>query len=428
VNATQVIDELALATKEQMLAVIAPLLERIAVLEAKAAIVPDLDVVAMKAALLVPKPADGKDAPAVDLEAVATKAASLVPVPQPGRDGKDADPGQLLALQVEVAGLKVALEAQKSMTSAPVDAGALDRVFEDRILPAIKAMAPQPGRDGKDVDMAAVNLAIDGAVTKAVSALPAAKDGQDGQDGQSVDMDLVRKAITDEVARIPVPRDGRDVDPALLETIVAGHVAKAVAALPAAQDGTSVTLDDVAPLVAAEVTKAVSGLPKAADGVGLSDAVISRDGELILTFSDGRTKAVGVVVGANADPLEVKRLIGEAVDAFPRPKDGEPGKDGADGLGFDDLDGVLDDEKGFVLRWSRDGRVKEQIVPVVLDRGVYKPGVLYRKGAAVTAQGSLWIAQEDTRERPADGTGSKFWRLAVKKGRDGRDLTERRPE
>jgi hypothetical protein len=237
-------------------------------------------------------------------------------------------------------------------------------------------------------------------------------------------MAVVTKAITEAVAALPRPvdgKDGRDVDPAMLETIVASYVTKAVAGLPVPKDGASVTVDDVAPLIAAEVTKAVAAIPKAIDGVGLSDAVISRDGELVLTFTDGRTKTVGVVVGAVADPVEVERLITKMVDAIPRPKDGKDGAPGADGLGFDDFDVVWDAEKGALIRFSQGERVKEFVWPVPRDGGVYRPGNLYRKGVMVTAQGSLWSAQEDTRERPGDG--SKAWRLAVKRGRDGRDRT-----
>jgi hypothetical protein len=348
----------------------APLRARIAVLE-KRALVHGRDG------------RDGKDAPPVDLDALAVKAAALIPMPKDGaagKDGKDA-----ATVDVEVIAAKAAALVQ----------------------------APSAGRDGKD-----------------------------GKDGVSVDMAVVTKAITEAVAALPRPvdgKDGRDVDPAMLETIVASYVTKAVSALPVPKDGAdggrgsdgkdgrdghdgvSVTVDDVAPLIAAEVTKAVAAIPKAIDGVGLSDAVISRDGELVLTFTDGRTKTVGVVVGAGADPVEVERLITKMVDAIPRPKDGKDGAPGADGLGFDDFDVVWDAEKGALIRFSQGERVKEFVWPVPRDGGVYRPGNLYRKGVMVTAQGSLWSAQEDTRERPGDG--SKAWRLAVKRGRDGRDRT-----
>jgi hypothetical protein len=437
VTSSEFIAELAQATKEQIAAVTAPLLERIAALEAKLAAAPELDVVAAKAALLVPRPvdgrdaqtvdvdaiaakaalmiprpADGKDAPAVDVDAIAVKAAALIPPPMPGRDGKDADPAALVAMQVEIAGIKAAM------------------------------VEPRHGRDGKDVDMAAVWVAIEGAVAKAIAALPVPKDGKDGmngkdgKDGASVEWQRVEAVIAERVKQVavdlPVPKDGRDgvngkdgrdVDPAMLETVIEAHVTKAVAALPVPKDGASVTLDDVQPLVVAEVTKAVAALPKAVDGVGISHALVDRAGELVLTLTDGSTKAVGKVVGADADPAEVKRLVIEQVDAIPRPKDGKdgaPGKDGQDGLGIDDSELVLDDAKGYIMRWSNANRVKEQPVAFPVPRGVYKPGVLYHKWAMVTAQGSQWMAEQDTRERP--GEGSTSWRLIVKRGRDGRDL------
>lgn len=49
----------------------------------------------------------------------------------------------------------------------------------------------------------------------------------------------------------------------------------------------------------------------------------------------------------------------------------------------------------------------------VVDKGVWREGIAYRKGEAVTCKGSLWIAQTDTTERPG---ASPCWRLAVKAG------------
>ena len=57
--------------------------------------------------------------------------------------------------------------------------------------------------------------------------------------------------------------------------------------------------------------------------------------------------------------------------------------------------------------------------PVIIDRGVFKEGQAYVRGDAVTWGGSLWIAQKETGAKP-DGPDSG-WRLAVKKGRDGKD-------
>lgn len=60
------------------------------------------------------------------------------------------------------------------------------------------------------------------------------------------------------------------------------------------------------------------------------------------------------------------------------------------------------------------------------DCGVWKESTIYRKGNGVSHQGSFWIAQTETAERP--GGPETGWRLAVKAGRegkpgrDGRDL------
>lgn len=68
-----------------------------------------------------------------------------------------------------------------------------------------------------------------------------------------------------------------------------------------------------------------------------------------------------------------------------------------------------------------DGTVTEKHfdVPVVIDRGVFKHGNTYKSGDAVTWGGSLWIAQEQTADKPGE-PAAKGWRLAVKKGRDAK--------
>lgn len=439
---------------------------------------PDLDYIAAKAAALIPRPVDGKDGKdaVVDLEYVAVKAAALIPKPSDGRDGKDAPPLDIKAIDSDAFGEYVQkhmlplmekfeqMPAPKHGEPGPmgesgrdgrdgtsVEYSAVESMVSVAVGKAVAAIQiPKDGRDGvdgKSIDAAEVKALVAEAV--AVAAVPAPKDGRDGKDadpiavkalvseavaavpvakdGKDADMaavqGLVDAAVTKAMGSIQAPRDGkdgkdgRDIDPASLEFIVSAYVEKSVSGLPKPQDGTSVTVEDVGPLVTAEVAKAVSAIPKAADGVGVADAIISRDGDLVLTFSDGRTKSVGAVVGANADPAETARVIAEQIAAFPRPKDGQNGKDG---YGFDDMDLVITDEKSL-LRFTRADRtdVKEFELPLMLDRGIYKPGVRYRKGSTVTAQGALWIAQAETSDRPGDGATA--WRLAVKKGRDGRD-------
>lgn len=149
-----------------------------------------------------------------------------------------------------------------------------------------------------------------------------------------------------------------------------------------------------------------------ADGVGLADAVIDREGQLILTMTNGQTKALGVVIGKDGAPGK----DGE------KGLDGTNGRDGIDGVGFDDLDLVETDE-GLSLRAVRGEVVKEWALPVVFYRGVFSADANYRKGNSVTWGGSLWIAEKDAPEGKPD-TPESGWRLAVKKGQNGKDLTK----
>lgn len=128
------------------------------------------------------------------------------------------------------------------------------------------------------------------------------------------------------------------------------------------------------------------------DGIGLTAAMIDRDGDLILTMADGRQQNVGNVVG----------------------------DDGAPGFGFDELEFEQTGPRDFALFFVKGERVKKFAfrVPVPVYQGVFKQGSRYEQGDAVTFGGSIWIAQTDTNSRPqTDDT----WKLAVKSGRDGKD-------
>jgi hypothetical protein len=211
----------------------------------------------------------------------------------------------------------------------------------------------------------------------------------------------VGEMLEAEFAKLPQPEPAKEVD---MEQ-VAALVCDAVAALPPAQDGKSVEVEDVAPLIAAEVGKAVAAIPAPKDGEpgkngrGVKDLLIDREGQLVATMDDGEMKTLGPVVG----------------------RDGKPGENGHDGFSLDDFDCQPVDERTIKLMFTR-GEVMHSFeleFPVIIDRGVYKEGESYVRGDAVTWGGSLWIAQAETKAKP-DGPDSG-WRLAVKKGRDGKD-------
>ena len=78
---------------------------------------------------------------------------------------------------------------------------------------------------------------------------------------------------------------------------------------------------------------------------------------------------------------------------------------------------------GRTLRWAIGETVHEIKTAIVLDAGVWQEGTAYVAGDGVTLGGSFFIAQADTTAKPGK---SDEWRLAVKRGTDGRDArTER---
>lgn len=101
----------------------------------------------------------------------------------------------------------------------------------------------------------------------------------------------------------------------------------------------------------------------------------------------------------------------KAIDRMPKPKDGK------DAAQISELDIVQDGRNVTIKLGDQERTIK---IDSVIYREVWKEGE-YEKGDAATYGGSLWIAKEDTNEVP--GT-SKAWQLAVKKGRDGKDLRD----
>lgn len=151
------------------------------------------------------------------------------------------------------------------------------------------------------------------------------------------------------------------------------------------QDGTSVTVEDVRPLVESEIGKALLDFERRAQDVLL-----------------------------------------RSVAALPKPADG---KDGRDALDLEDLGiEVAEDGRTITLSLARgDHRVERSVkLPTVIDRGVFRDGETYERNDGVTFGGSWWLAQKDAPVGKPDA-GNGDWRLAVKKGRDGRDGENGKP-
>lgn len=192
---------------------------------------------------------------------------------------------------------------------------------------------------------------------------------------------------------------------------VSTQIEERVAAIPKPQAGKSVTVDDVRPLIREEVSAAVAALPvpkdgrdgiDGKDGIGLAGFFLDKDFNVVATTSDGTVHNLGCVKGEKGDP-------------------GRDGKDGMDGVSMSHFDTEMKDERTIVFKFVRDDSIVEMhefSFPVLIDRGVWTERV-YQKGDCVTWGGSLWICQRETSAKP--DSPDSGWRLAVKKGRDGRD-------
>lgn len=165
--------------------------------------------------------------------------------------------------------------------------------------------------------------------------------------------------------------------------------------------------EELATLVNLEVTQAVAQIEpiqgekgdpgkdgeNGKDGIGLAGALIDRDGQLVVTLTNGEAKTLGPVIG----------------------KDGDPGRDGAD---FTDAEIDWDGERTIVIRGK--GAEIRKTVPVPLDRGYYRDGMSAEKGDILTHNGSAWIALRETKSKPCY-ENKEDWRLFARRGQDGKD-------
>ena len=267
------------------------------------------------------------------------------------------------------------------------------------------------------------------------------------------DLDAIAKQAA---ALVPVPENGKDADPGVIKQMVAD----AVAELPAAErgeDGKSVTLEDVAPMIREGVAKAAADLPPAKDGQSvtaedvrpmLSDLVAEAvkalpapepgkdaDMDAIKQHVDQMVKGIEPAAAPTVDEVaatferrfsdlalswerQARDTFDKAADRMPAPKDGR------DALPLDSFDLTLgDDGRTVTVKMQAGDTVLEKSVKIaaVVDQGVFsKEHDNYEKGDGTTYGGCYWIAQKDAPEGVPGGSAD--WRLAVKKGRDGKDL------
>lgn len=302
---------------------------------------------------------------------------------------KDYVDGAMAALGARIAEIET-----RQAQSASVDIlSQINRAVSD-------AVALIPAVEAKEVD----HLIVAEMVAKAVADIPPAKAGEPGK---SVTVEDLAPLVADEVAKATAGIQAPSVDWSEVDKIIGDRLGAAVEALPKPENGKDADPAEMRAAVVAEVEKAVAKLAVPKDGVGLAGALIDRSGCLVVTLTDGSTKDLGRVVGKDVDPEAVDAFLRAEVAKLPVPKDG---------LGFEDLD--LREVDGYLyLRFERGADSKEFHLPVPVDQGVWAERE-FKKGAAVTWAGSSWIAQRSTSAKP--DTPDSGWRLAVKRGRDGK--------
>lgn len=317
---------------------------------------------------------------------------------------KDGEPGKSVTVD-DVAPMILA-QGEKLFAEA-------SKGIPDAVKAAVAALPPAV--PGKDADPSVIQRMVE----EAVAAIPRPKDGEPGK---SVELWQVTAMVADQVKlavdALPKPKDGVDVDPAVVKATIAEEVRKAVTAIEKPVDGHSPTADEYGPLIEEAVQRAVAAMPKAKDGVGVAGALIDNKGALVLTLSDGTTRDLGKIVGRDGEDVDkaaVERLLKEMFDAWPKPRDG------ADGIGFDDVQQEIEDEGRFIVqRWLKDGAVVREIrlqTKAAIWRGVYDANRTYLPGDLATWKGSVWHCNKEV----AGKIGSESWSLAVKAGRDGKD-------
>lgn len=216
----------------------------------------------------------------------------------------------------------------------------------------------------------------------------------------------------------PPAKDGKDADPAQIEEAVVKAIPTWVDQLRA--EFTRRYEGDIAALRSQEIPKLVEDLVKA-----IPPPKDGKDGESVTAEDLFPVVEVELAKWALTFERRAHDVLNKAIANMPKP---EPAKDGRDGLEIEDFEMSLGEDGRTLSVSLKRGEVevsKSVVLPTVLDAGFYRPGKSYEKGDGVSFGGSFWIAQKQTDTKP-DGENAA-WRLAVKKGRDMRQLDPSAP-
>jgi hypothetical protein len=197
------------------------------------------------------------------------------------------------------------------------------------------------------------------------------KDGRNGIDGKSFTIEDARPLIEHAIKSIPTPKDGRD-----------GVDGKDGAPGRDGVDGKSFTIEEVQAIVAKAITE--------------------KQAEWALDFERRATERHD-----------------RWLSALPKPQDG---KDGRDAIQLEGFDLTIEGRSLTVSMKAGESIIQKTVnIPTMEYMGVFKDGSdAYQKGDCVTFGGSLWVAEKDKPSGKPEQ--SPDWKLAVKRGRDGREV------
>lgn len=252
---------------------------------------------------------------------------------------------------------------------------------------------------------------------------PGAK-GADGKDAV-IDQEAIDAAVEKAIAAIevvvPDPIPGKDGEP--------GPAGKDGAVGPAGENGADaiVDYDQINHELAAMVAKAFAEVPKPENG---------RDGRDGDRGPSGRD-ASDLAILASIDPERIYALGTWARHRGGLWKASRDTDEMREGIAVDaGWMCVVEGFAGLSLgESSEDGRtitVTAELssgrkathsieTAAMIYRGIYEPGRQYAKGDVVTFAGSMLIAQRATSAMPETPTAGDDWKLAVKRGQNGKD-------
>lgn len=276
-------------------------------------------------------------------------------------------------------------------------------------------LASLRGKDAAAVDTKQI-------IADVLSLIPPPKDGKDGERGT----------------------DGLSVNPEHVREWVTVEVSKAVAALPPAKDGPP-GIDGKDGSVGPQGERGADGLSIKGDtGDRGTDGSNGQNGEKGIDGKDGRDGREGKdgrdgMPGRDALEIEILGAIDEA-KSYPRGtfakfnkglvraiRNTEPGApldhgwevivEGFAGMKISQAENF---RTFYFQQYQTSGALPLETfsMPVVLQRDVYAEGTEYARGDCVTYDGSQWICCVDsTKGKPGI---SPDWKLSVRRGREGR--------